>query len=168
MLKIGDLTIYQEHGICQVKDISEKTYADVTRDYYVLQPINNSNEITFNIPVGNHKKLLSELMNKDEAEEILDSFHSDGAKWIQRPQQRNNQYGRTLTSGNRMDIAKVANTLISRKYKAEKDGKNFADNDRKLLENIEGILFKEMAIAFDTSLQAVKKEVSSMIHAKMG
>src|SRR5699024_4507569 len=166
MLQIGDLTIYQEHGICRVKDISEKTYSKSTKTYYVLQPINNDHELTFNIPVENYKNLLSKLMNKEEAEKVLQSFHSDGVEWIDKPQKRTNSYTKVLNSGDRMEVAKVANTLLLKKRELEEDDKNFANNDQKLLANIEEILSKEIAIALDTTIEEVKKKVNSIIDNK--
>ena len=167
MLQIGDLTIYQEHGICRVKDISEKTYSNNTKTYYVLQPIDNSNQLTFNIPVENHKKLLTELMDKEEAKKVIQSFHLDGMEWIEKPQQRTNSYTKVLNSGDRIEVAKVANTLLIKKREIENGGKKFSENDRKLLMNIEEILFNEMAIALDIPVKDVKKEINSIIDTKV-
>src|SRR5699024_838312 len=165
--QIRNLTINQEHGICRIKDISEKTYSNNTKTYYVLQPIDNSNQLTFNIPVENHKKLLTELMDKEEAKKVIQSFHLDGMEWIEKPQQRTNSYTKVLNSGDRIEVAKVANTLLIKKREIENGGKKLSENYRKLLMNIEEILFNEMAIALDIPVKDVKKEINSIIDTKV-
>jgi len=163
MLQIGDLTIYQENGICRVNDICEKTYGGKTRTYYVLQPIENSQQLTINIPVDNNKKGLSKLIDKAEAEEILQSFYSDGIEWIEKVQERDKAYTKIVNSRDRMEIAKVAKTLLLKKHELESVGKKFYRFDGELLTNIENILFKEMAIALDTSLDDVTTKINSIV-----
>jgi len=163
MLQVGDLTIYQEHGICRIDEICDKTYGGKTRKYYVLHPIENNQELTINLPVENRKVSLLKLIDKKGAEEILDSFQSKGIDWIERNSEREQVYSKKINSGDRIEIAKVANTLIRKKHEVEADGKKFYKNDNQLLKNIENILFKEMALALDTSVNNVSKKVNHII-----
>src|SRR5699024_10867351 len=107
MLQIGDLAIYQNHGICRVEDICDQTYAGVTRTYYMLYPIENSEGLTAYVPVENGKTLLLKLIDKEKAKKVLLSFHSEGIEWIQRPQRRSQVYGKIMHSGDRMETAKI-------------------------------------------------------------
>ncbi|WP_161487140.1 CarD family transcriptional regulator [Neobacillus mesonae] len=43
MFSIGDVIIYSVHGLSRVDDICEKTIANVTRTYYALHPLEQSN-----------------------------------------------------------------------------------------------------------------------------
>lgn len=163
MPQVGDLTIYQEHGICRIDDICNKTYGGKTREYYVLRPIDDENGLTINLPVESKKKLLLKLINKKEAEEVLNSFHSAGVKWIEQHSERKQSYTKIINSGDRLQIAKVANTLLRRKQKAEADGKKLHKNDNEMLKTIQSILYKEMAIALDISYEDVKKKIHNII-----
>lgn len=167
MLQIGDLIIYQVHGICRVDDICDQTYVGVTRTYYVLHPIENNHNLTVHIPVEKGKALLMKLIDKEEAEKVLQSFHSEGIEWIQRPQQRGHVYTGIVNTGNRIDIAKVANTLIQKKIELEKDGKKFNELDKKMLTNIEKIFFQEIAVALDTSVEDITDEVNRILDKKI-
>lgn len=157
MYNIGDLVIYSGHGICKVHEITDQTYAGITRKYYVLQPIENDQQLTINIPVDTDK--IYPLVNQEEARELLQSFQSEGAKWINNHQQRARIYADRVNSGNRMEIAKVANTLIRKKIEVEKEGKKFYQQDSKLLASIESILFHELAIALNTSKSKIAEDV---------
>ncbi|WP_164669904.1 CarD family transcriptional regulator [Virgibacillus doumboii] len=166
MLNINDLIIYSGHGICRVDDISEKTFAGITRTYYTLHPIENDQDLTINVPVDNSKMKLFKLIDKKEANEIIALFNFDGIEWIDKPQQRTRVYSEALKTGNREEIAKIAITLILKKYKAEKAGKKLYENDKNLLIDIQNILFKELAIALDISSEAINHKINRIIREK--
>lgn len=166
MLNVKDLIIYPGHGICRVEDISDKTFANVSRTYYTLHPIENNQNLTINIPVDNSKMRLLKLVNKEEANKIIALFHSDGIDWIEKPQQRTRIFSEAVKAGNREEIAKIAITLMLKKYKAEEVGRKFYENDKNLLIDIQDVLFKELAIALDTSSDAINQKINGIIRQK--
>lgn len=164
MLKVGDLVIYSTHGICRIDDITEKTFNGIEKSYYVLRPIENSQNLTINAPVEQIGKVtIQQLMNKEEAEKILESFKSDGYEWIERTQDRAKEYNNVIKSGNREQIALICNTLMKKKYVIEKEDRKFYENDTKLLTTIKDILFKELAIALDLSYDEVEKQIKIIL-----
>ena len=60
MFDIGDLIIYSAQGICHIDDICKKTYAGVTRNYYILHPVHNS-KLKISTPVDNNKLTMLKL-----------------------------------------------------------------------------------------------------------
>lgn len=163
MFKIGDLIVYSGHGICRVDEISDKTYTGITKAYYVLHPIENSQKLTISTPVDNDKIVIVKLMNKEEAENILESFNSAGINWIEKPQLRGQMFKDIVYTGNRMDIAKVANTLLWKKHEIEMARRKFYEQDNRILSTIQNILFKELAIALNTSSEAIIEKIKSML-----
>lgn len=163
MPQVGDLTIYQEHGICRVDEICDKTYGGKTKQYYVLRPLDDEHGLTINLPVESKKNLLLKLMNKEEAEEVLNSFYAEGISWIEQNSERKQTYTKIINSGDRLKIAQVANTLLRRKKQAEADGKKLHKNDTEILDTIQSILYKEMAIALELSIGDVKSKINSIL-----
>jgi CarD family transcriptional regulator len=127
MYNIGDLIIYSGHGICKVDNICDKTYFGNTQTYYVLQPLENNHQLTISIPVDNEKVIMSRLIQRNKAEEILASFKLLGVNWIENNHLRIQVYNDIVKTGNRNDIAKVANTLIRKKHELEMKEKNLAN-----------------------------------------
>lgn len=162
MYNVGDLVVYSSHGICRVDDICEKTLLGETKKYYELHPVEDDN-LKISVPVDNDKVTMLELLNKEEAEEILESFKSAGAEWIELDNHRNEVYTKVLKSGDRMEIAKVANALIRNKIRVEAMGKKFHEKDRRILASIEGVLFEELAFALEISIKEVDKKIMSYI-----
>lgn len=162
MFKKGDLIMYSVHGICKIDDICEKTISYVRKNYYILHPISD-NKLSISIPVDNDKVTMLELLNKEEAEEVLESFKRPGAEWIESDRERGLVYGEIMKSGNRKEIIKVVNTLMKEKINIEKEGKKFHEKDKKLLTDIQTNLFSELAFSLNTTLDEIAKKVNNYI-----
>jgi CarD family transcriptional regulator len=164
MYNIGDLIIYSAHGICKIDDICEKTISGNTTLYYVMHPIDNSKQLSISIPVNNDKVIMLDLLQKEEAHEILESFQEPGILWNDKPNLRYSLYNNIVNTGDRKEIAKVVNTLLRKQNEAELHGKKLYEQDRKLLETAQNILFKEMAISLNTTWEDINERV--LIHLK--
>jgi CarD family transcriptional regulator len=163
MFEIGDVIIYSEHGLCQIDDICDKTIAGVTRTYYIMHPLEENN-LQISTPINNDKVLMQRTMEQDEAEQLLESFKQPGIAWIEDPKQRTNQYMQYIHSGNRKEITNIVNTLMRKNTELKLKGKRLYDQDRKLLQLIQNILFKEMAMSLDTTFQVIDEKVNNYIN----
>ncbi|ALX48921.1 CarD family transcriptional regulator [Lentibacillus amyloliquefaciens] len=164
MHDIGDLIIYSGHGICRVDDISDKNLNGSVKKYYVLRPIEDNHQLTINTPADNSKIKIQNLIRKSEAEIILTSFQSNGIDWIDNSHSRIRQYKNTVDTGNRVEIAKIANTLMRKKDALEAEGKKFFEQDNKLLASIQNILFKELSIVLDTTIEDIHEKVNQNLY----
>lgn len=163
MFNIGDLVIYSAHGICKINDICEKTFSGITKDYYVLNPMDNKHHLTISIPVNTDKVAILNLIDKDEAQDILDSFKYPGVEWYDKPNMRLQVYSDIIKNGERKEIARVINTLMRKKIETELHDKKQNEQDRKLMINTQNILFKELAISLNTSFEEINEMVIRLI-----
>ncbi|MBA9028747.1 MULTISPECIES: CarD family transcriptional regulator [Bacillaceae] len=163
MFNIGDLIIYSAHGICKIDDICEKTVSGITRPYYVLHPIENNHQLTISTPINNDKVVMLELIHQEDADEILESFKNTGIKWIDKPNIRHDIYFDLVNTGDRKEIAKVVNTLMRKKIEVELEERKFYEQDRKLLDTTQNILFKELAISLNTTFEEISVKVIRLI-----
>ncbi|TJY41765.1 CarD family transcriptional regulator [Cohnella pontilimi] len=159
MFGVGDLIIYSGHGVCRIDNISVKTISGVSKSYYDLHPLSGG-KLKISIPVDNKSVLMLDLIHRDEAEEIIESFRLPGITWIEKNNERYQTYSNIVNSGNRKEIAKVANTLMRKKHVAESNNKKLGSHDQHLLTSIQSILFNEMAISFGTTYEAILDKVN--------
>lgn len=162
MFNVGDIIIYSAHGLCEIDDICEKNYGNNMKTYYVLHPLQDS-KLFINIPVDSNQVVMQKVMEREEAEEILQSFQQPGIEWIENVRQRTKQYNSLVNTGNRKEIAKVANTLMRKTREAKRNKKKLYDHDRVLLANIQNIMFKELAVSLDSSYEEISTKVKHMI-----
>ena len=163
MFDIGDLIIYSGQGICRIDAICEKTYLGVTKDYYVLHPVENK-KLEISIPVDNDKVKMLNLMPPEEAEEMIESFKLPGIEWIEVMGTRAQTYSDIVKHGNRRDIAKLANTLMRKKRMTEGCGRRFHEKDKQLLTHIQHILFAELAISLTTTYEEIARRIDGLIN----
>lgn len=162
MFKIGDVIIYSVHGLSRIDDICEKTISNVTRTYYVLHPLEEAN-LTISTPVDNDKVVMLRMMDRGEAEKILQSFKEPGASWIEDFRVRYREYQEIIKTGDRLEIAKIANALMRKSLELKLIEKKLYDQDRKILEAIQNILFKELAMSLNSSYEKVAEQVNMLI-----
>jgi CarD family transcriptional regulator len=158
MFKVGELVVYSVHGVCEIDDICEKTYGGKTRTYYVLHPIDDL-KLRINIPVKNSKVVILKMLDKTDAEKLMESFSGPGVDWIDDVKQRNKQYKNAVQSGDREEITKIAITLMRKSHEAKINKKHISDHDKKLLSKIKTILFEELALALNTTNEAIEERV---------
>ncbi|RFB17207.1 CarD family transcriptional regulator [Bacillus sp. HNG] len=167
MFKVGDLVVYSSLGICKINDICDETYYGRTRKYYILHPIED-NDLTIRNPVDNDRVLMLGIINRQDAEDMLESFKRTGIAWIEKGNERTKIYHEIVMSGNRKEIAGIVNTLMCRKYEVEMADKKLGEPDRRLLLHIQNILYKELAISLDTTFEKIANEVERNIKYKIG
>jgi CarD family transcriptional regulator len=164
MFNVGDLIIYSGQGICRIDDISEKTYFGETKNYYTLHPI-EGNKLEISIPVDNDKVVMLDLINRDEAEEIIKSFSLPGVDWIEINSHRAQIYSDMIKKGHRKEIATIINTLMRHKYRVESKGRKFYEQDSRLLTNAQSTLFAELAMSLNTSFEEINERIIALIAA---
>lgn len=166
MFNVGDLIIYSSIGICQIDDICEKTFAGITRDYYVMHPIEDENLVIQN-PVDNHQIRMLGMIQPEEAEEIIKTFSEPGIQWIDKGHDRLRSFSDIVKNGDRKEIAKLVNTLLRKKIELENNEKKLSEADRKLLFHLQSILFKELAISLGVTYEDIEKQVFKQINKRI-
>jgi len=163
MFNIGDLVIYSAHGICKIDDICEKTVSGMTRTYYELHPMDNNHQLKISVPVNNDKVVILELLHQEEALEILDSFKYPGIEWNDKPKIRYSLYSEIVNTGDRKEIARVINTLMRKTVELALQEKKLYEQDRKLLNTTQNLLFKELALSLNTSIEEINERAIRLI-----
>jgi CarD family transcriptional regulator len=167
MFHVGDLIIYSAHGVCQIDDICDKSFSGETRTYYVMHPLEDP-KLTINIPTDRESITVLSLIDENDAGKILDSFGEESEiQWVENSNQRAQYFHQIINTGNRKDIIKLVNTLVRKKQEAEMNGKKFGQTDQKVLNSVQKILFVELAIALNTTVEAIEERVADMIQQQI-
>ena len=162
MFNIGDMVMYSAHGVSKIDNICEKTYSNVTKTYYELHPLEQTN-LMISTPVDNDKVVMLKMMDREEAEDLLQSFQQTGIQWVGNPRELNLQYKKVVKNGDRSEIAKLVNTLMRQDIELRMDKKKLYEQDRRILETTQRILFKELAVSLDTSFEKIHAQVNSIL-----
>jgi len=166
MYKVGELITYSTHGICHINNITSKTFNGETKDYYELHPLDNEN-LAISIPVNSDLARNLEIMEEKEARKVLHSFQEEGMEWIENHRLRQQTYTEITRKGNRLEIAKILCTLMSKQLEAEVNHKKLLAQDLKILLNLQNILYRELSHSLKIPKQSIIEMITGNIEANL-
>ena len=160
MKKIGDYVIYQEK-VCQIKE--QKMNEFTKQESYTLIPITDSS-LKLTVPINNSK--MKELMTKEELKSFLSliptiSLIETDEKLLE------NEYKKLFHSGEREDLIKINNTTYHRNQNRLNNNKKISEKDNRYFEMTENLLYSEIAIILNITLEEAKEYVIKEVSLKV-
>ena len=140
MFNIGDRIVYPMHGAGIIVDIEEKKILGEIHKYYVMQI--SVSDMKVMLPVNNTENIgIRRIVSEDAATDAIMHFKSCGEDQNDNWNQRYRENIEKLKSGNLIDVATVAKTLLLRDQK-----KSLSNAERKMLSNAKNILISELVL----------------------
>lgn len=161
MFQINDLVVYGKNGVCSVKEIGTLSLMNNDRLYYTLVPVYKKEE-TIYAPVENGRIVMRDVISKEDAKELIDTFSKLEETVVASERDRENCYKQTLMGCNCEELASMIKTIYNRKCKRISEGKKATVVDEKYYRQAEEQLFGELAFALDVD----KTKISEMISDK--
>lgn len=159
MEKIGSVISVGTKGICEVVDIKENAFEGAVKGklYYILRPVENSNNMQVYLPVDTSLKI-RKLVSKSEAKGIIEKFSS--AKEIDVPSEneRLKIYDEIARSGDIESQAALLKTLMARKEKLSR--KQISGLEQKMFSTIEGCVLSELSIVLEKPKEEIKEKLA--------
>ncbi len=162
MFTVGDKVFYNAHGVCIIEDIQEKTFWGKKKPYYILRSYHNA-ALKLYYPVETIQSQLTPIASKKNAEMILEQFKSPPDPWNERMQDRHQNYHKILKTNNHIQIAKMTNTILRKKLELENQDKKLPSGDHQILNQVLPILYKELAVSFDVTVEEVTEIVDQLV-----
>ncbi|WP_274309681.1 CarD family transcriptional regulator [Solibacillus daqui] len=162
MYKIGDLTLYKSHGICQIDSIVEQNFTGTPMQYYVLQSKLQPG-VTLYHPVESDNCQLEQLLSYDEARKMLDIFSNEASEWDERITNRQRNHSQILGKNNHLEIAQLMNTILRKEQELEQQEKKLASQDAQMLQQVSMVIFDILEL----TLKQSKAEIEQQIHQKI-
>lgn len=163
MYKIGDIVVYGTEGLCEICDITEKTFGKETIEYFVLRPVSKKEETVY-VPRHNEKVLarMRHVLSIEEADQLLIAEAEHRREWVPVDRERQKIYKEILLCGSSADILSMTRTLYIHQIEQQQKGKKLHAADERFMHDAEKMLFEELAYVYNISVA----EVLPMIIAK--
>lgn len=152
MYNIGEYLVYKNE-VCIIKEIKQKYFNNI--DYYVLNPIDDLT-LKINVPVENKLGYIKKIMTKQEAIDFINNMLEIDILDIA---DRNieNEYKRLLSTGEKEDLVSIIKTTYIRNKKRKDESKKIGEKDDEYFKKAEKLLYNELAISLNMSIEEVKK-----------
>ena len=161
LYQINDLVLYSNHGICKINSITEKTFTDEPKKYYELLPLKDL-KLQIHIPVDSDKIQLIDLMNEQEALKLVESFKHETAITLERNFMTSAPFIAIISSTDRQKMVQYIISLMNKKASLD-EGKKLPVQENKALQQLQGILYNEIAFALKKTYEDVSLLVDDAI-----
>ena len=163
--KAGERVIYKSNGICVIKEIQNKKFADAEREYYVLESFPDARSVWY-VPVDSPDLVASmnRLLSAEEIEALLDLSAGADEIWDESYKKRADLFGSVIRSGKREDIYAVFKTLSIRRIEAENSRRKLYVSDERALHSAEKIITDEISFV----LKMPKSDVAPYVLGRLG
>lgn len=160
MFKIGDRVVYGIHGVCQICGLEERTVDRKAVQYYVLQPTDQAAS-KYYVPSQNPAALskLRPLMHKVELQQLLHSQEVLQDRWIPDEGKRKLAYRELISSGDRVALLSMINTLHRHRKQCFEQGRKFHLCDENFLRDAQRILSAELSAVLEIPVSEVPEFV---------
>ena len=151
MFQVGDRVVYPMHGAGIIVDIEEKKILGETHEYYIMQI--SISDMKVMLPVNNTESIgIRRIVSEDAADLAINHFQSCTEDGNDNWNQRYRDNIEKLKSGNLMDVATVAKTLLLRDRR-----KSLSNAERKMLSNAKNILISELVLVKDKPYKEIEQ-----------
>ncbi len=164
MFQVNDYVFYESGGICRISDICaaplENMPAD--RDYYVMKSVHDSNEVIY-IPVDSDRVFLRRLLNREEAEQLLDEIPA--VEVIEEPNAKilRNRYQEAMRTHEPLEWIRVIKTVHARTRERAQKSQRLSETERSFVEAAKRYLYAELALALGLDAQDMEGYITEHI-----
>ena len=165
MIEKNQLIMCGGHGVCRVVDVTGNPIdrLDKIRKYYVLEPVFEKGSTVYT-PVDNDKVIMRRIMNKEEAEELVDKITQINTVWIQEEKNREQMYKEAIRTYDCHSLVQIIKTLHLRKQRRLKEGKKVLSSDEQYLRKAEELLYSEISLALSIPKEEVGTYIKEAVH----
>ncbi|MGE4343195.1 MAG: CarD family transcriptional regulator [Geoalkalibacter sp.] len=159
MFKIGDKAVYPTQGVGVIEAIESKEFQGQSLDFYVMRIVDS--DMTIMVPVNNAEVVgLRCPIGMDEVNTIfglLEEPQKGGpvVSWSRRQR----EYNEKIKSGDLFEVAEVLRDL----YQIRCD-KELSYGEKKVLEQAQKLLIKELALAQNAEEALVHQRIEQIFH----
>ncbi len=157
MYSVNDKIFCPMHGAGIIENIETIDFGGSFNKYYVINLIGSNMKVK--VPIDNESSLMRPILNKENAEYILNSIKTleinETANWTKRYRENMER----LKTGEMIETAKVLKALILRNK-----SKTLSAGERKMLHSTKQILISELVLALDKD----STEIETYIYDAIG
>ena len=116
MFKVGDHVVYGTNGVCLISDVTRSPFDKRdTRTFYVLKPLSGASTSLIYTPVDNEQVLMRPLLDRREAEALLEEIDRIPCLEIGKERGRRMAYRQAIAAADPKTYIALIKTVDSRR-----------------------------------------------------
>lgn len=150
MYQINDTVLYGTHGVCQIAEITQQSFGNPTKTYYVLKPVHNPSS-TIYVPVDSEAltSKIRQVLSREEIYELIHSMPYEESYWIENEPERKERYREIIAKGDRHELIQMLKALYHHQQQQALRGKKLHAADERYFKEAEKLLYDEFALVLN-------------------
>lgn len=164
MFQVGDCVVSASGGICKIVDIVKMDISGTRneKDCFLLVPIQDENMKLY-IPVDVAPQRIRKVMERKEAEELIEEMSSVDELVVENERFREKDYKDAVYSGQPQRIVSVIKNIYARRQERLAQGKKTTVVDDRYFKTAVHILHSELAYAMECKEDEVENIIIKRI-----
>lgn len=164
MFQKDDYVFYESGGICKIFDIQfaplDSMPAD--RQYYILQSVHDRNGVSY-VPVDSDKVFLRKLLNREEAQRLMDEIEAISVIEESNAKLLRNKYIEAMHTHQPVEWVRVIKTVYKRMNADSQKPQRLSETERSFAENAKRFLYTELALALGLQEREMEAYITNHI-----
>ena len=161
MFQIGDYVVYENSGICEIRDITDLKDVGMApdREYYLLVPVNEQNSKVY-VATDSTNSRMRNVLTESEAAALIDEMPQLEELVVENEKLREKRYQEVIRSSDCRELARVVKTLYLRRCRRLSEGKKNTVTDEKYFKLAEKNLYNELSFATGKTVDEIKETIA--------
>ena len=164
MFQPDEYVFYGSGGICRITDIQTAPLDNMPADrlYYVMQSIHDQNGVIY-VPVDSDCVFLRRLLNREEAEALLDEIPAVGTIEESNAKLLRSKYTEAMRTHEPLEWVRVIKTVYQRMTSPTSRTQRISETERSFSDNAKRYLHAELALALGLHEQDMETYIADHI-----
>ena len=164
MFQKDDYVFYESGGICKISDVQYAPLENMPSDrqYYILQSVHDRNGLIY-VPVDSDKVFLRKLLNRDEAQRLVDEIEQVAVIEETNAKLLRAKYIEAMHTHEPLEWVRVIKTVYKRMNVDFGRPQRLSETERSFAENAKRYLYTELALALGLQEQEMESYITNHI-----
>lgn len=165
MFEIGDIVVYANSGVCEIKDIATPRSRAIKKGtlYYFLKPIYGEGIIY--CPVDNPKVFIRPVISREEAQRLIsmiptitaEAYHNRSTQLL------SEHYGEAINSHDCAELIELVMSIYQKKQNLSGQKRKLGQVDERFMKRAQSLLYGELAVALGIDRDDVEAYIAASV-----
>lgn len=161
LFKINDVVVYGDRGVYEIVKIDRLDFLDSKDKYYILEPVCRDGS-TIYVKTTSNKVSMRNVISRQKAESYLSELNTLDSLYDKDSRARDKEYQDILKTCECGNCLRMLKGIKQEEHRRNAIGKKLNTDDDKNLKKVEKVLLPELSVVFGSSIEQVKKKLSSL------
>ena len=163
MFDVGEFVVFGSDGVCRVESVGALDMDGISKEklFYTLIPLGKSGNGKIFAPVDGKKVIIRRVVNREEANKLIDEIKEIGKLEIQDEKKREERYKEVIHNCDLREVIQLIKEIHARREMRDAIGKKLTAMDERYFMIAENCLYSELSLPLEMEKSEIKEYITS-------